>query len=232
MRAESADRSVVTEAEAAVRPARRPVVSSSAGVTLLSLVLVGLGAVFMTVPGPHHDPLPTTTYVPWWMLAVLVAMCELVVLHIQVRREAHAISLSELATILGVFFTPPGEFVLGRCVGALLVFVVWRRQAPVKALFNVALYFAESWLALLVFYSIQRGTGLVNPLGWIAALATAVAVGVLTGLAVTVVIAIVDRDLRVRDLMIEPFRGALTSIGVTAVALVTVQALASDPLRQ
>src|SRR3954451_2806022 len=164
------------------------------------------------------------------MLALLAGTCELVVLHIQVRREAHAISLSEIATVIGLFFATATDFVIGRAVGTLLAFVLWRRQSLVKSSFNAALFFAESTLALLVFHSVRGSDAQLDPRDWLGADAATVTAGLLAPRAVTAVIALVDGEVHRRDFVVEPLRGTMTSSFVTVVALVGVHALAQGPM--
>ncbi len=211
----SAPEAADTQSMSAPRPS-----TTAFRVVVVSLALVGLGALLWATPGAQASAsfAPGRTHLDWWMLALLAGACEMVVLHIQVRREAHAISLSEIATVIGLFFATPTDFVVGRAVGTLLAFLLWRRQSLVKASFNASLFFAESALALLVFHSL-RGTDLsVDPLAWLAAIAATVTASLLASLAVTTVIALVDGEVHRRDFLIEPARGALTSIFVTVLA--------------
>lgn len=198
----------------------------------VSLVLIALGAGLWVFPETREavESGPGSTRLDWWMVALLAGACEMVVLHIQVRREAHAISLSEIATVIGLFFATPTDFIVGRAVGTLLAFVLWRRQSLVKASFNGALFFAESALALLLFHSIRDTDTDLDPLAWLAATVATVAASLLASLAVTAVIALVDGEVHRRDFLIEPVRGALTSAFVTVVALVGVHALAQSPM--
>ncbi len=208
--------------------------TTSLRVMAVSVVLAVLGALVWMLPATRHAAdLPTEgglTRLDWWALALLAAVCEMVVLHIQVRREAHGISLSEIATVIGLFFATPGDFVVGRAVGALATFILWRRQEAGKVLFNSAMFLAESSLALLIFHSIRGTDHQVDPRAWLAAGAATVAISLITAVAVTGVIALVDGEVHRRDFVVEPVRGALTSLFVTAVALVGVHALAAGPL--
>ena len=223
--------SLVSPADTPTVPAARRHLTS-VRVLGVSLALVALGAALWVVPGTR-DPIgsgPGSTRLDWWMLALLAGVCEMVVLHIQVRREAHAISLSEIATVIGLFFATPTDFILGRAAGTALAFILWRRQSLVKASFNTALFFAESALALLVFHRIRGTDTDLDPVAWLAAVAATVAASLLASWAVTAVIAVVDGELHRRDFLVEPVRGALTSAFVTVVALVGVHALAQGPL--
>jgi diguanylate cyclase (GGDEF)-like protein len=197
----------------------------------VSVSLLALGAGLWAVPATRWPTVPTgLTHLDWWQVAVLAGICEMFILHIQVRREAHGISLSEIAVVLGLFYASAPAFVLGRAVGTLLAFVLWRRQSPVKVIFNVALGLAESALVLLVFHVVRGDSGGVEPRAWAAAAAATVTAALLSSIAVTTVIALVDGEARGRDFLLEPLRGALTSSFVTVVALVAVHALEDGPL--
>jgi diguanylate cyclase (GGDEF)-like protein len=208
-----------------------PVRSPQLGVTAVAFVLWALAAALWTTPlvqQPHG--LGSATHVPWWAMAGVVAACELVVLHIQVRREAHAISLSELAMVLGLFFTTPQELVLARALGGLVIFIGKRRQAPLKVFFNASLYVAETVLALAVFHALSGDSAQIDPHRWFGAAAATATAGILSGLAVTCVIALMDGELHPRDLLIEPVRGAVSGVAVTVIALVAAHALDQQPL--
>src|SRR3712207_7958840 len=101
------------------------------------------------------------------MVAALAVACELVALHIQVRREAHAISLSELAMVLGLFFASPEGYVAGRLAGTFIISVAWRRQSPLKVFFNVSLGLAETTLTLLVFHAVLGPGDGVDAQAWL-----------------------------------------------------------------
>ena len=191
-------------------------------------VLLALAAVFFDT-GNHGGQHPALN-MPWWGIALLSMACEMVVLHIQVRREAHAISLSELATVIGLFFCSPTGFFVGRLLGTSVTIIGLRRQAPLKSLFNLSLFSAEVAATLAVFHLLWNPDLPIAPVGWLAAIAAGTAGGVLAAVAVTLVIAAVDGELRWRELLTEPARGALGSLGTSVVALVAVHALASDPL--
>jgi diguanylate cyclase (GGDEF)-like protein len=165
----------------------------------------------------------------WWTVAVLAGVFELVILLIQVRREAHAISLSEIATVLGLFFATPQDFVFGRLLGSVAIFVLWRRQPLVKALFNSALLFADSMLALLLFNLVRGTETTIDPHAWLAALTATVCTSLLASIAVTAVIAVVAGEVKGSDFLVESVRGALTSVFVTMIALVAVHALDTGP---
>ena len=182
-------------------------------VVVATLAVAGLVAVLLALS--TRPPDPEHTRVTWWMLALLVVACELVYLTIQVRREAHAVSLVELATVVGLFFASGTDFVLGRLVGGLAVFVLWRRQSLVKIGFNTGLYAAETVVALGLFHLLRGDGDAVDPRSWLAALAATAVMSVIASVAVTAAIALTDGGVRWADLGTEVVRGVTTSAWVT-----------------
>jgi diguanylate cyclase (GGDEF)-like protein len=168
---------------------------------------------------PAHLP---SGHLPWWLLAALSAAAELFVLHIQVRREAQAISLSEIPQVLGLFLATPVTFGIGRVIGVLLVCALRRRQAPLKLIFNGMLVLVESATAVLVFRAVLGLVGDGTPARWVAAFAASAAVGALSAVCITVVVALAEQSLDPRDLLREPARGAAASVAVTVGGLMAV----------
>jgi diguanylate cyclase (GGDEF)-like protein len=209
----------------------RPAVTTSVKVVAVSLTLLAMAGALWLVPLTREVPVrPQSMHLSWWALAILAGVCEMVVLHIQVRREAHGISMSEIAFVLGLFFASPGQFVVARVFGTLFVFILWRRQAPTKVFFNAALFAVESALGLLIFHAVRGDGPGIDPQAWLAAVLATMAPSLLAAIAVTTVIALVDGEVHRRDFLLEPARGAATSAFVTVVALVAVHALESGPL--
>jgi diguanylate cyclase (GGDEF)-like protein len=189
----------------------------AAVVALLAAVAVPLW--LLAAGQPAYRP---AGHLPWWVLALLSAAAELFVLHIQVRREAQAISLSEIPLVLGLFLATPVTFGIGRVVGVLLVCVLRRRQAAVKLIFNGVLVLVESAIAVLVFHVALGLVGDGTPARWAAAFAASAAVGALSAICITAVVAIAEQSLDPRDLLREPALGAAASTAVTVGGLMTV----------
>jgi diguanylate cyclase (GGDEF)-like protein len=211
--------------------ARTHASATSWRVVAVSLALVALAVALWSVPQTRQPSLrPESMHLSWWALAILAGVCEMVILHIQVGREAHGISMSEIAFVLGLFFATPADFLIGRLLGTLLIFVAWRRQAPAKVLFNAALFVVESTLGLLIFHLVRGDDPSIDPLAWLAAVLATIGPSLVAAVAVTTVIAVVDGEVHRRDFLLEPARGAMSSAFVTVVALVAVHALDAGPL--
>jgi diguanylate cyclase (GGDEF)-like protein len=165
----------------------------------------------------------------WIILAALSAAAERFVLHIQLRREAQAVSLSEIPQVLGLFFATPLDFGIGRTLGMLLACALWRRSTPIKTAFNTVQVAVESGIALLVFHGMLRLVGDGTPARWAAAVAATAVVGAVSALSITTVVALVDGTLRRGDLVREPVRGALTSAVTAIPGLIAVALLEQSP---
>jgi len=167
-------------------------------------------------------------FVPWWAMIALFALAEIIVLHTQIQREAQTVSLSEVPLLVGLFFASPAALLLGRAVGPFLVFVLHRRQAPIKVIFNTALVLASGSVALTVWVVAGGGSG-VEPSAWLAAYAAAAAAGAFDAAMTTVVISFYEGSLRLRQVLAESADAGLHSAAAATVGLVVVIALAHDP---
>jgi diguanylate cyclase (GGDEF)-like protein len=203
-------------------PSLHPAVLMSVGLLALAGAICSSGLTWAIPPG-------TEIWLPWWAVALLAAACDAVVLHLQVRREAQSVSLSELVIVVALFFAAPAAMLVGRLVGSAAAFVGWRRQTGIKVLFNCALSLAETSVALLVFHALA-GDNWATPRAWLAAALACAAVGCLAGLVVSAVVGLTDGGLKVRDLATGAGEAALTSVAASVPALIAVQALGSDRL--
>jgi diguanylate cyclase (GGDEF)-like protein len=188
------------------------------------LALVALTAVPVLDRLPRLDDVP----LPWPVIAVAFALTEVVVLHIQVRREAQTVSLSEGITVVALFFASPFALLLGRTLAMLAVCTVHRRSSPLKTAFNTALVAAEAAVATHVFALLAGADDSFGPRSWLAA---AVAVLVSCGfgiLALQVVVAVYEGGFDLRDALSESLVGQVLNPLVTALALVGVLCLSTD----
>ncbi len=165
----------------------------------------------------------------WPVLAGMFAVAELCVLHIQIRREAQTVSLSEIPLVLGLFWTTGHGMVLARIVGPLLVFVLYRRSSPLKTLFNTALMALEGGTAVTVFRAVLGHQDPAGLHGWLAAYAACAAAGVIVAVTTTVVIAVYDGSLARWELFTSAASGAPVAVAVCTVGLVALTALERDP---
>jgi len=190
------------------------------------LLTVGLALVSLSVYLLWVRRLPSLAApisIPWWGLAAGFALVELFVVHIEVRREAHSFSLSDIPLVMGLFFVDPSGFVLAQLVGAALALAV-RRQAPVKLVFNLTHFVLEAQVALLVFHALAGG----DPLGTMGIAAAFLAV-LLTSFigagAITAAISLAEGRAQLETLVQGLGFGSVIAGANTCVALLAVEVL-------
>ncbi len=135
----------------------------------------------------HLGPVKVPTALPWWALAIAFAVAALTVVNVEVRREAHSFTFSEVPLAIALFFASPLAVILGRVIGELVV-VAWRVRSPKKVLFNIALFAAETAAAMVVFRLFVPVADIARPATWAAALAAILVADAIGWSSVSVVI--------------------------------------------
>ena len=143
-----------TTAQQSPRRATRPTRRVLGLVVLLALV----GSVLWVALQSYPPDAPQDLRIPWWVLALMFATTEIWVFHIQVGREAQSISISEIPFMLAFFYASPEDLLIARVVGPALVMLLHRRQTLLKSGVNIALIFADTTVALVVFRVVSGGS--------------------------------------------------------------------------
>jgi diguanylate cyclase (GGDEF)-like protein len=151
-------------------------VCSAAGLTLCVLLR-------------SRQALPEETVMPWWGLAIAYFLCGVMVVHITLRSQAYTITLSEVALVVGLLSASPSALIIGGIIGTGVSLAVWRRQRPLKVLFNVVLFVIEADVAVLVQHQLAGSSPLSSTTGQLATLAGVVAGSVLSQTVLTVWVA-------------------------------------------
>ncbi len=200
----------------------RAVGGVAAGLALIAAVAVrtGLSGEKVPTPGPHLS---------WWLVAAMFAVTEVCVLHVQVRREAQTISLSEIPLVMALLFAAPGVAIVGRLIGPLVVFVV-RRRRPLKIAYNVSQQTTSAAVATAVYFLV-RGDSVFPDVRAAAALyAAAAAAALVDGVAVRAVIGLYEGGAaKLRDLAVEAVTYPPLALLVANCGVVAGYALQRDP---
>ena len=160
---------------------------------------------------------------PWWVVAVAYGLAEILVVHLQFRRDTHSFSLSEIPLVIGLFFLRPDELLLALVAGSTVALTLHRRQPLIKLVFNVANLACVTSAAVLVFRLIVLASDPLGPAGWFAAMSAAIAADVLSLLLISVVVWLsIGRPPEVAKLV---GSGTVASFFNTCLALVTVTVL-------
>ena len=200
------------------------------GVLALACALVWIVAVGgLDVPAFDDGPV-----LAWYWLALGFYLAEVLVVHLQFRKQAHTLSLTEIGLTLGLLLGAPSQLLIGQLVGTLVALVVNRRRSQLRQLAKFAFNLAElplcSGIALIVFRSLASPTDSAPHL-WVLVL-TACAVAHVVGiLLVSTVIAIAEERFQAPQLgrtLVTSTLGALAtaSLGLSVVTLLEVRPLA------
>src|SRR5438093_6268252 len=128
---------------------RRAGPTPSSRIWALAAASAALAALVTLAWVRHESGTGLSFHIGWPTLAVLFAVSEAFVVHVQFRRgDAHSFSLNEIPLVLGLFFAEPRALVLAQLVGAGVTLVVFRRQQPIKVVFNLGHLCLESAVAV------------------------------------------------------------------------------------
>ena len=209
-------------------PSRLRSLGPSAGVLLVVAFMLAMVVGALAVLSHQSRAQISGLTLPWPVLLVMFAAFEIFVLHVQVKREARTISMSEIPLVLGMFFAPPVTVLVVRIAGAGLVYALYRRQTPLKLLFNTALNAAETGLGLVIFRLVIGGTATVGTRAWVAAYLGAACASAFAGAAVTTVIYFYEGRLKARDLLDSLTSGVPVAILTTTISLIAGSCLLLD----
>jgi len=189
--------------------------------SLVWAIAVGLGTFDNEtfVHGPHLS---------WWALAVAFYFAEVFVVHLQFRKQAHTLSLTEIGLTLGLLLGAPVALLIGQLVGTLIALVINRRQRQfVKLAFNVAELPLCSGIAVVIFHSLAQ-PGDSAPHVWLLVLFACAVAHVVGILLVSAVIGIAEERFQAPQLLrtlVTSTVGALAtaSLGLAVVELLDVR---------
>lgn len=164
------------------------------GSTKIALLTAGLataaGSLFAWVvvdlPQPTGD-----IRSPLWVLVVMFALAEILVVHVEFRGNAYSFSLSEVPFVIGLFTAAPVDLVAGHFIGSAIALIVHRRQSPLKLAFNLSHFALESSLALIVFNSFGTGDP-SDPVAWLATLCATLTFALIADLAVETAVSLAE----------------------------------------
>ena len=132
------------------------------------VVAVALFPVTQMLPTPATDG-----GFPVWLMVGLVVAAETSTVHFRFRRDSFTFSLSEIPLVLGLYLMDPATFLIAQAVGNLIAFGAFRRNTPVKLVFNVGQYVVQSSVAIIVFRSSSQFGDPLGPFGWLGVLVAA-----------------------------------------------------------
>ena len=175
-----------------------------------------------------------TPVLAWYWLAVGFYLAEVLVVHLQFRKQAHTLSLTEIPLTLGLLLAAPSSLLIGQLVGTFVALVVNRRRSQLRQLAKFAFNLAElplcSGVALLVFRALASPADSAPHL-WVLVLFACAVAHVVGMMLVSTVIAIAEERFQAPQLgrtLVTSTLGALAtaSLGLAIVELLDVRPLA------
>jgi diguanylate cyclase (GGDEF)-like protein len=209
----------------ALRAPRR-VWAFNAVLALACAVIWGVALRGMNVPAFGRTP-----ELSWYWLALAFYLAEVLVVHLQFRKQAHTISLTEIGLTLGLLLGAPSALLIGQLAGTFVALVVNRRRSQLRQLAKFAFNLAElplcSGIALVVFRSLASPADSAPHL-WVLVLVACAVAHVVGILLVSAVIAIAEERLQAPQLgrtLVTSTLGALAtaSLGLAVVELLEVR---------
>ena len=195
----------------------------------LAFVMGGIGVALHLTVVTRWAPLSLLVSLPWWSLAILFAVTEVTVIHLQIQRDSHSLSLTEIPMVIGLTLATPASLIVGRLAGSVIALVFGRRQPPIKLAFNLGLFYLETTTALIVFRAVLGSSAPLEPRGWIATLAAILEMIVMGLVLVVTAISIHDRSKRSSALLKVMPVSAMVSVVAAFVGLLAAFALAMSP---
>ncbi|HLT16419.1 MAG TPA: EAL domain-containing protein [Acidimicrobiales bacterium] len=136
---------------------------------ILSAALAALAAGIFTWRLADEQVLDGHPFVlAWWAIAVLFALGELLEVPLESRGEAHSLTFTEVAFVLGLTLATPADLIIGRVVGGALVLVAVRRQSLPKLMTNLSMFAADAAIASLIYRLVAAGASPDEVRAWAA----------------------------------------------------------------
>src|SRR5262245_56771079 len=215
-----------TEESARAPGARRRALPAHAAVFAFSVFLALVASSVYLVVARQLEPVDAPFQISWIALAAGFAVADLLAIHIEIGDDAHSFTLSEVPLVIGMFLCTPGDVVLARIVGAVIVLALIQRQQALKLGFNLSLAALESVCAMTMLAGARSvlGDGIIA--SWTAVLIAVWSATAVQSLAIPIVIKLSggprERGLA-RRLALYGFvsTAASASLGIAAVTLLT-----------
>ncbi len=165
--------------------------------------------------------------IPWWALAIAFAVSELAVVQVQVRTDAHIVTLSGVPMVFGLLLASPPALIAGRLAGSVVA-LTYRRRGGMKVSFNLTMYYLEVVVAIAFLRSLL-GSGSGGSVGaWMLILAAHTITVILSGSLVAAAIRVSDRRRTLGEVVRSMLSGFGISLGVGIVSLLFLIAVWSN----
>ena len=162
------------------------------------------------------------TRLPWWGFAFVFYLAEAHVVHLQFRREAHAISLGAAGVVLGLYALSPAGLLGATLAGTATALVLARRRDPAGISLALARAALTTAVALVVFRAVAGLGDPFGPAGWAGATLGVVAASLAGSVLLAAGIAIREGSREVRRLRVPVTISLLSAVVVSNLVLLAL----------
>jgi diguanylate cyclase (GGDEF)-like protein len=196
-------------------------------IMLLTAVLAAVAAALFVVVVRPLPGASTAVTLPWVVWAAAFAISEAFPVHVQIKRDAHTFSVSDLVMAAGLVLTTPGDLVVAQVVGVAAALVLHRRQRGLKLAFNTALFALTGSVATTLYWL------LCLPLAadwfWLAALVAVVGATVVGNACIFAVISVSEGRVDPSNFIAMCTLTVPAAVAATAVGLLAARTTVHDP---
>src|SRR4051794_28183511 len=191
--------------------------------TALAAVAVAL---FVIVVRPLPGA-PTALNLPWLLWAAAFAISEAFPVHVQVKKDSHTFSVSDLVLAAGLVLSIPSHLVIAQVVGVAGALLVPRRQRGLKLAFNTAL-FALTGTAATTIYAVLSAP-MAQTWYWLAALAAVLGANLVGNACIFAVISVSEGRVDLGKFVEMCTPTVPAAIAAAAIGLVVARTVVNDP---
>ncbi len=192
-----------------------------------ALAAIAGGLALLVGPLPRLGDLDVHTHP--LVLAALLAVSEVLVVHVRFRNDAHTFSMAEAVLAIGLLTAAPAELLAAQALGAAVVLIVHRRQPPIKLVFNLAQLLISVSCAVLLLKALLGDGDALAPWGWLT-VALATSLGSFVSLvSILAVLRITTGTVAVRNHLGAAAYAVANSLASTSLGLAAVVLLSARP---
>jgi diguanylate cyclase (GGDEF)-like protein len=167
-------------------------------------------------------------HIPWWGLAIAIAICERWPVDLEFQRSKHSFSLTDIPIVLGLIFATGADAMFGLVLGTAIA-MLGRRLPLIKFVFNIVQFLLAVALGALMIHVLAGADPSFGPRVWVGALLGLQAGGVVTVLLLAAVISIADGRISLKELRQMFGMDLVVTAANTSLALIAAMVIIAYP---
>src|SRR3954453_18980142 len=183
-------------------------------------------ALFVIVVRPLPGA-PTALNLPWVLWAVAFAASEALPVHVQVKKDSHTFSISDLVLAAGLVLTQPSHLAAAQAGGIAVALFVHRKQRGLKLAFNAALCALTACVATTIYAGVSAP--LATTWYWVAALAAVLGANLVGNACIFAVISVSEGRVDLAKFVAMCTPTVPAAIAAAAIGLVVARTAVNDP---